>query len=90
MKQRTVDQDRPVNLGLPPLVIAKQRSESLPDPVDRIRFMDAFKQARVAEARGDQRLYSWYRAALEADDSVVVAGYIEGAASVHARKGLVF
>lgn len=90
MKQRTVDLDRPVNLGLPPLVIAKQRSESLPDPIDRARFMDAFTKARVAESRGDERLYHWYRAALDADDSVTVSGYIEGAASVHARKGLVF
>ena len=86
----TVDRDRPVNLGLPPLVIAKQRSERLPDPLDRARFMDAFGKARIAGARGDERLYNWYRSALDADDSVVVAGLIEGAASVHARKGLVF
>lgn len=86
----TVDRDRPVNLGLPPLVIAKQRSASLPDPLDRAKFMDAFTVARVAESRGDQRLYGWFRAALEADDSVTVAGYIEGAASVHAQRGLVF
>lgn len=87
---RVYDRDRPVNLGLPPLVIARQRSESLPDPLDRVKFMDAFGKARVAEARGDGRLYHWYRAALEADDSVTVSGYIEGAASVRARDGLVF
>lgn len=86
----TIDRDRPVNLGLPPLVIAKQRSERLPDPVDRAKFMDAFTKARIAEARGDSRLYDWFRSALETYDSVVVAGYIEGASSVHARKGLVF
>lgn len=84
---RVFDRDRPVNLGLPPLVIAKQRSERLADPIDRAKFLDAFTKARIAETRGDQRLYTWYRGALEADDSVVVAGYIEGAASVHAQRG---
>lgn len=86
---RVFDRDR-LPLGLPPLVIAKQRSERLADPIDRAKFMDAFTKARVAEARGDERLYHWYRGALDADDSVVVAGYIEGAASVHAQKGLVW
>uniref|UniRef100_A0AAU7H038 Uncharacterized protein n=1 Tax=Streptomyces phage Geonosis TaxID=3158856 RepID=A0AAU7H038_9CAUD len=80
---RVFDGDRPAHIGLPPLVIAKQRSERLADPIDRAKFMDAFAKARVAESRGDHRLYHWYRAALDADDSVVVAGYIEGAASAH-------
>ena len=88
----TYDKDRPVNLGLPPLMIAKQRSEQLTDGTvfDKARFMDAFAKARVAETRGDGRLYHWYRAALDADDSVAVAGFIEGAASVHAQKGPMF
>ncbi len=80
---RVFDGDRPAHIGLPPLVIAKQRSERLADPIDRAKFLDAFTKARVAEARGDHRLYHWYRAALDADDSVAVAGYIEGAASAH-------
>lgn len=87
---REYDRDRPVNLGTPPIVIAKQRSQRLDDPRDRAKFMDAFARARIAETRNDHRLYHWYRAALDADDSVVVAGYIEGAASVHAQTGLVF
>lgn len=79
---RVFDHDRGP-AGQPPLAIARQRSQRLPDPIDRVRFMDAFTKARVAEVRGDERLYHWYRAALDADDSVVVAGYIEGAASAH-------
>ncbi|AKA61770.1 hypothetical protein SEA_MAIH_31 [Streptomyces phage Maih] len=86
---RVFDRDRPAHVGLPPLVIAKQRSERLADPIDRAKFLDAFTKARVASARGDARLYTWYRAALEADDSVVVAGYIEGAASVNGQMGTV-
>lgn len=79
---RVFDRDRgPART--PPLVIAKQRSERLADPIDRVKFLDAFTKARVAESRGDHRLYHWYRAALDMDDSVAVAGYIEGAASAH-------
>lgn len=80
---RVFDRDRPVNLGLSPLAIARQRSQMLNDPIDRGRFMGAFARAQTAELRGDERLYHWYRAALDADDSVAVAGYIEGAASAH-------
>ncbi|AKA61700.1 hypothetical protein SEA_YDN12_33 [Streptomyces phage YDN12] len=86
---RVFDRDRPAHVGLPPLVIAKQRSERLPDPIDRAKFMDAFVKGRVAAARDDRRLYIWYRAALEADDSVSVSGYIEGAASVNGQMGTV-
>lgn len=86
---RVSDRDRGP-AGTPPLVIAKQRSERLADPIDRAKFMDAFAKARVAEVRGDERLYHWYRAALDTDDSVAVAGFIEGAASVHAQKGSMF
>ncbi len=86
---RTYDRDR-LPQGLPPVAIAKQRSERLDDPLDRARFMDAFAKGRVAEAGGDDRLYLMFRMALELDDSVAVAGFIEGAASVHAPKGLVF
>jgi hypothetical protein len=80
---RVFDGDRPAHIGLPPVVIARQRSELMDNPIDQGRFMSAFARARTAELRGDHRLYHWYRAALDADDSVVVAGYIEGAASAH-------
>lgn len=85
---RVFDRDRGP-AGTPPLVIAKQRSERLDDPIDRAKFMDAFTKGRVAAARDDRRLYVWYRAALDADDSVAVAGYIEGAASVNGQMGTV-
>lgn len=86
----TYDRDRPVNLRAVPLAIAFQRSARLADPIARARFMDAFTKGRVAEARGDGRMYQWFRSALEADDSITVAGLIEGAASVHGQQGLVF
>jgi len=79
---RTYDRNRPVNRNLPPTDVAEYRARRLADPLDRVRFMEAFGQARVAEARQDPRLDLWLRAALEDDDSVRVAGLIEGVASV--------
>ena len=87
---REYDHNRPVNLARPALDVARDRARRFPDPLDQARFMDAFAQARVATARGDDRLYLWLRAALDHDDSVRVAGLIEGSASLGDRKGLVF
>jgi hypothetical protein len=82
---RVYDHDRPAQR--PPLELAQVRAERLADPLDREKFLLAFQRARVAEARGDTRLYHWYRRALDEDDSVTVAGLIEGAASAPGRKG---
>ena len=62
----TLDQDRPVNLGLPPLVIAKQRSE-------RLRKLDAalVSPATVRRATLNQ---VW--------DRLLEAGDLSGAAIV--------
>lgn len=79
---REYDENRPANPHANPLDVAARRANRFTDPLDRHRFLEAFGQARVAEHREDRRLYLWYRAALEEDDSVRVAGLIEGAASV--------
>ncbi|AMD42778.1 hypothetical protein SEA_XKCD426_37 [Streptomyces phage Xkcd426] len=88
---RVFDHDRPP-AGLNPMQIAAMRAERLEDPIDRARFMDAFRSARIETVRkgDDGRVYHWYRAALDADHSATVAGLIEGAASVRGPKGLVF
>jgi len=80
---RTFDTPRP-NSGLTAAQMADRRAAKLDDPIDRVAFMEAFAQGRIAAFRGDERAYHWYRKALEADDSVRVAGLIEGAASVPA------
>lgn len=77
---RTYDKPRRPVAG--PADIARDRASRFPDPLDQNHFLSAFAQGRVAEARGDERRYVWYREALEADDSVRVAGLIEGMASV--------
>ena len=74
--------DKPRQPVRNPADIARDRAARFPDPQDQNHFLSAFAQGRVAEARGDDRAYHWYREALEADDSVRVAGLIEGAASV--------
>lgn len=63
--------------------IAEARAERFSDPIEQRDFLDAFSAARVSVARGDGRLYVWFREALDAGESVTVAGYIEGATSVH-------
>lgn len=78
---RVYDKDREP-AGPNPMILAQRRADRFEDPLDRARFMDAFAQGRIAEARGDERAYVWYRQALEEDDSVRVAGLIEGAASI--------
>lgn len=80
--------DKPRQPVRNPADIARDRATRFPDPLDQNHFLSAFAQGRVAEVRGDGRAYHWYREALEADDSVRVAGLIEGAASVpaHERK----
>lgn len=80
---RIYDENRPVNLLRSPVAIAEDRASRFEDPLDRNRFMEAFTQARIARARGDQRLYLWYREALDKDDSVRLAGLIHGAASIN-------
>lgn len=82
MKTRTFDRDRLENFHADPSVIARRRAARFPELRDQNRFLDAFSQGRIAEARGDERRYVWYREALDADDSVRVAGLIEGMASV--------
>ena len=82
MSGRVYDRNQPVR-ELSPAVIADQRADQLVGATEdeRAHFMLWFQRARVATARDDQRLYGWYRTALEGDDSVAVAGIIEGIAS---------
>lgn len=80
---RTFDRPRP-DSGLTAAQMANRRAALLSDPLDRVVFMEAFAQGRVAAHRGDERAYHWFRKALDEDDSVRVAGLIEGAASVPA------
>ena len=89
MSGRVYDRNQPVR-ELSPAVIADQRAEQLTDATedDRAHFMLWFQRARIAVARDDQRLYGWYRTALDGDDSVAVAGIVEGIASTR-KEGLV-
>ena len=87
-KTRVFDRDRPTAGPVAPGLIARRRSLRYEDLADQRAFLDAFMAGRTAERLGDRRAYIWYREALETDDSVRVAGLIEGAASVpsHERK----
>lgn len=78
----TYDRPRLDGVRSHPSEIAARRAQRFQDPIDHNRFLEAFAQGRIAEARDDERRYHWYREALEADDSVRVAGLIEGMASV--------
>lgn len=77
----TRDIDRPAR-GRDPMQIAAARAARLP-AIYRQRFLDLFERARVAAIRGDSRLELWIAQAWNTDDSVAMAGLIEGAASVH-------
>jgi hypothetical protein len=72
--------------------VAAKRSERLDDPIDRHRFMVWFERARVATARGDDRLELWFEQAWISNNSVMMAGLIEGATSVpsNERKRLTY
>lgn len=89
MTTRVFENNNPVRFDISPMTIAQRRADRLPNPADRARFMDWFGKSRVATLRGVD-LYVLMRNALVADDSVMVAGLIEGAASAHGMEGLVF
>ncbi len=81
MSHRVYDHDRtPDNPG-DHVRMAQQRASRFADPLDQARFMDAFRISRIAASKGAD-IYVAYRHRLEADDSVWVAGHIEGLASV--------
>lgn len=85
---RVYDRDRPP-AGLPPVDIAQMRANRLDDPLDQLRFMEAFRVGRITEARGQCMDRAW-RHHLDEDDSVWVAGYIEGVSSVDRNQRKVF
>jgi hypothetical protein len=87
---RTYDRDRPVNLQANAFVVAAHRAEHF-EGLDHNRFMDTFRVARVAGQTGrEEDLYQAFRHALDADDSVTVAGIIEGLASTRGPEGKVW
>lgn len=77
------DIDRKPAAGPNPMQLAARRAERFEDPIERQRFLDWFARARVATARGDDRIELWFAQAWNTDDSVTMAGLIEGASSVH-------
>lgn len=94
---RTYDQDRPVNIHLSPVQIAKLRSEMMRTRTDRDpaatavqvnTFVTSFAYGRDA-ALSDDDGYSIFRAALDDGASYVVAGLIEGLASTRGTQGMV-
>lgn len=74
------DIDR-VHAGPNPMQIAERRAAQM-DPLHRQKFVVWFERARIATARGDDRFELWFAQAWNTDDSVMMAGLIEGASSV--------
>lgn len=68
--------------GPNPMQIAERRAARM-DPLHQQKFVVWFQRARVATARGDNRIELWFAQAWNTDDSAMMAGIIEGAASVH-------
>lgn len=69
-----------------PLAIAVERARLYfpDDALARERFVGLFQVARIKAFRGDDN-WPEMRAALAADDSLAVAAFVEGAASIRER-----
>lgn len=78
---RTYDTDRQPTDGDRAVTIASRRTARLDTPFERHKFMAAFQLGRQFALRGKDS-HAEYRRMLEADDSVGVAGLIEGESSV--------
>jgi hypothetical protein len=87
---RVYDRNQPVR-ELSPSILADQRAEQLYEATedDKTHFMLWYQRGRSATLQNDERVYGWFREALDDDDSVAVAGLIEGITSTRS-KGLVF
>lgn len=86
---RVSDGNLPVRPKPTPIEVAHRRAATFSDPLDRIRFLEAFEAGRVATAQGKD-LYPVFRRCMDTEDSVTLAGLVEGAASTRSPGGMVW